>query len=163
MLKEYLTGVIYTCAFCSAILMITPKGRVRSVVSLACAVAVILSLVIPVTGLDFSQYSELLAGYKKQAEIEAEKGSRNSNNLNRLYIEEQCETYILDKAENIGISISGVSVFLEWSENGCWYPVSAEIDCDCSENERMKLESYIESELGISRKEQKWSTNEKER
>lgn len=161
-MNGYISGLIYTSAFCAVCLALTPKGRVKSVVSFACGIAMITALFSPLIGLDFSDYSETLAGYKEEAEKIANEGVNSTDKLNRLYIEEQCESYILDKAESLRVYVREVNVYLEWSDKGFWYPVSAEITAECSDSAQKQLSAYIESELGIERSKQNWSeTNEK--
>ena len=162
-MREYLSALICTSAFCAICLAATPEGRVRTVVSIACGIAMITAIVSPISTLDFSEYSESLAEYREYAENKADEGAQNSNKLNRMYIEEQCKSYILDKAESIGACVSDAKIGFEWSRSGYWYPVSAEICADCPYVEQEKLMAIIEAELGISRSAQDWSNTYEER
>lgn len=161
MLHSYLQTVIYTAVFCSLAAILTPKGRVKTAVCFACGITMLFSAVSPLVELDFESYSASISKYKLDAEKFSNAGAENSNNLNRTYIEEQCEAYILDKANELGAELGSVRVVAEWSDDGFWYPVSAEISYSCGEDKRNKLISIIESGLGIKVLNQKWSiTNE---
>lgn len=154
---SYLTSLIYTGVICSLALIVTPDGRVKSVVRLASCVAMISVILSPAVLPDADAFSSALTKYRIEAEEYAEAGEKNMEDLNRRCIQEQCEAYILDKAEKLGITVGSVSVGLMWSTDGYWYPVSAELICECDPDLKNKLASYIESELGIMRGEQNWS------
>ena len=156
-LHNYIQIIISAALLCSLALIITPDGRAKKAVGIVCAVSMITALISPLVKLDFSEYSEAVAGYKISAQKYADNGIENRENLNRLYIQEQCQAYILDKADYLGADVSAVKVTAEWSNDGYWYPVSADINHDCSDADRKKLESQIEAELGISRDNQNWS------
>ena len=111
----------------------------------------------PLAGIDLDGYSETLAGFKLEAEAFASQGETYSKNLNRTIIEDECEAYILDKAENLGIQLDEVEVLAVWSDEGYWYPSEASIKGSLSQAERNRMSSYIEAELGISAGNQQWS------
>ncbi len=160
-LRDYILSLICTAFLCSLALILVPKSRAKAAVSVVCAVTMITAIILPITQIDFTAYSQSLAQYRSRAEKYANNGEEDRENLNRLYIEEQCQAYILDKAENACVDISSVYVSTEWSNDGYWYPVSAQIESNCSDAEKSRLEKLIEADLGISKDNQKWSsTNE---
>ena len=160
-LHGYIQTLISTAVFCFLALALTPEGSGKKAVGLVCAVAMIIAVVSPLASVDLSEYSKTAAEYKIAAREYAESGKQNSKNLNRLYIQDECRAYILDKAKNIGAELSDAAVTVEWSNNGFWYPVGCEIKYNCSDDAQAKLAGFIEAELGISRENQKWcKTNE---
>lgn len=156
-LHNYILTLICTAFLCSIALILTPDSRAKKAVAVVCGITMITAIILPLVKIDFSEYSKSLAGYRINAQKYADNGSENRENLNRLYIEEQCQAYILDKAEFYGIDVSSASVIAEWSNDGYWYPVSAKIQCNCSDTEKSKLEAMIEADLGIDRDNQEWS------
>ena len=160
-LHNYIMTLICTAFLCSVAFILTPDGREKKAVSVVCGITMITAIILPLVKLDFNDYSKSLAGYRLDAQKYADNGNENRENLNRLYIEEQCQAYILDKAEFLGADISSVRVCAEWSTDGYWYPVSATIEGNCEDANRRKLEAIIETDLGIGIDNQKWSsTNE---
>ncbi len=160
-LHNYILTLISTAFLCSIALVLTPENRAKRAVSVVCGITMIAAIIIPLVKIDYTAYSKSLAGYRISAQRYADNGVEDLENLNRLYIEEQCQAYILDKAVNSGIDVSSANVSAEWSTDGFWYPVSAQIECNCSDADKCKLEAIIEADLGISKDNQKWSiTNE---
>lgn len=155
-LHGYIQALISTALFCFLALALTPEGSVKKAVGIACSAAMIIAVISPIASIDLSDYSKTLAQHRVAAQEYAENGKQDSENLNRLYIQDKCRAYILDKAKNIGADVQNAIVTAQWSNDGFWYPVECEIQYDCSENDRAKLAGYIEAELGISKENQKW-------
>lgn len=156
-IRTWTGGMIYTAMLCGVLTIITPEGRVKNVVKLLCGIAVVAAIISPLVKADIRAYSAYLAEYRLEAERITKGAQEDSKNLNRSYIEEKCEAYILDKAKNCGTAIYAVKVRAEWSTEGFWYPVSAEISSDAGSEERLRLSGIIEAELGIAADEQRWS------
>ena len=156
-LGDWAGSMIYTAMLCALLTVITPEGRVKKAVKLMCSLAVIAAVLSPFLKLDMKSYSAYLSQYRNEADRIIGEAEDDSKNLNRTYIEDGCEAYILDKAESIGIVIEYVKVRAEWDTQGFWYPVSAEIVTDAGEAEKQKLSQLIEAELGIPADEQGWS------
>ena len=156
-LRAWLNAVIYTGVICGIALVITPGGRVKKAMTILCGAAMCVAFISPLAGIDPSGYSETLAGFKLEAEAFASQGETYSKNLNRTIIEDECEAYILDKAENLGVRLDEVDVLAVWSDEGYWYPSEATIKGSFSRAQRARMSSYIEAELGISTDNQQWS------
>lgn len=156
-LRAWLNAVIYTGVICGIALVITPGGRVKKALAVLCGAAMCVAFISPLAGIDLDGYSETLAGFKLEAESFAAQGESYSKNLNRTIIEDECEAYILDKAENLGVRLDEVDVLAVWSDEGYWYPSEATIKGSFSRAQRDRMSSYIEAELGISTDNQQWS------
>lgn len=136
---------------------ITPNGRVKKAVKLICGFAVILSVISGFTDFDFSFYSRSMADYRTEAERMIADSREELSLKEREYIETECEAYILDKAKELGLKCDNVSVTLNWSEEGYWYPVSVQLDASGESGLEFQLSRSIEAELGISPENQIWS------
>ena len=156
-LRSWIITIVSTAAFCALIITVTPKGRVYGAIKLICGLSMIIAIVSPLIDLDFSAYSEKLMKYGDSARELTDGAEEYGDKLNRTFIEDKCAAYILDKAENCGVYPDEVSVAAEWSMDGYWYPVSAYMRCDCSDELRNRLSGVIEAELGISEERQVWS------
>lgn len=137
---------------------ITPEGRVKKAVKLICGFAVILSIISGVTDFDFRFYSKSMADYRAEAEKLVADSQREQSALERKYIEDECEAYILDKAIELGLSCESASVTVKWSEEGYWYPVAVELNAEFEH----RLASCIEAELGIPMDNQTWSETDED-
>ena len=97
-----------------------------------------------------------MAQYRERAEEISGRGREISDRLSRTIIEQECRTYILDKAAQLGTAINDAQVKLKWDSQGIWYPVS----CTLSGEYSPGLEAVIASELGIAPEAQEWVKNE---
>ena len=150
-------SMIFTAMLCALLTVLTPEGRVKKLVKLMCALAVISAVLSPVISISMKDYSAYLAQYRSMADEISAQAQEDDKKLNRTYIEEACEAYILDKAESSGIALETVSVRAEWDSRGFWYPVSAELTGDADGAGQEYLSKLMEAELGIAQKEQRWN------
>ncbi len=158
---NYIQTLVCSAVFCFLALALTPEGSGKKAVGIACAAAMMIAVISPIVSIDLSDYSKTLTEYKLKAEEYADSGKTESENLNRLYIQDKCRAYILDKAKEMGADIDDVTVSAEWSTDGFWYPVSCEISYSCNDAQRAELEAFIGAQLGIGKDDQKWcKTNE---
>ncbi|MBQ1703230.1 MAG: hypothetical protein II021_01985, partial [Oscillospiraceae bacterium] len=100
------------------------------------------------------------ARYRQELGESAALGEEKAEVRTRFIIESKLNEYILDKAEELGLSGLAVSVRCEWADEGFWYPTGAQISGNASEMTKEKLKAYIEAELGIPKERQIWSTGD---
>lgn len=144
---------------CGAALSISPKGNVRRIMGIVCAAALICAVIEPIKGMDLSAYSlELAKAGQRREEFLAENADAGER-LNRLVIQERYRAYIMDKAKELNIPMSEVSLELRWSSEGLWLPESASYTAEPG-GDRNALEQTIQAELGIPLDKQNWSDDE---
>lgn len=148
-MTDWLKAVIFASLFCTFALALTPEGRVKTAEKLLCGIVILIAICSPILSVKSEALSASYAKYRSIGEELANNACENSENLNRTLIESELSAYILDKAENIGAEVGDISLELKWCDEGYWYPVSCVIMGNFSENEREKLSSSIESDLGI--------------
>lgn len=156
-MNSWIRGIICVSAICGIALALTPKGRVKTAEKLICGIIIISAIFSPILGIDSGSYAASIAEYSELAEKISMQGKENAERLNRTLIEDELSAYILDKAENIGVQVSNVSVELRWSDDGYWYPVGLDISGVYTEEQRLKLGMLIEADLGISSDDQSWT------
>lgn len=146
--------------FCGAAMSMAPEGSVKRVMGVLCSAALILAVIQPLKGMDLSQYALELAKYEEREAEFLEGGEDMNDRLNRLVIQEGYETYIKDKATELGIEMRSVSVSAQWNMDGLWVPESVELDGEGAGESKRELSRIIEAELGIPAERQYWSENE---
>ena len=146
--------------FCGIALGLMPEGGVKKAASIACTVVLVMTVLLPLGTLDVSQYSLELAKYREIGEQLEERGDAFRDSMSRTVIEQECEAYIMDKAEAMGITVDTVKVRAFWNSEGVWVPESAEIRSGCGESEKKRLSYLIFADLGIPAEKQEWSGNE---
>ena len=125
-----------------------------------CALSILCGAVIePIRGMDFSAYSLELAKAEQRREEFLTENADIGERLNRLVIQEQYRAYIMDKARELDIPMSEVSLELRWSGEGLWLPESASYT-SAPGGDRSALEEIVQAELGIPIEKQNWSNDE---
>ena len=155
-LRSWILGLAGTAAICAVARLLTPQGRVKRVVELLCGVAMTAALLSPLLELDLSDYGFHLSEYRAGAAELTDDAETLRQSLDRSIIEEKLEAYILDKAQSLGAEVTAAQVTMQWSTEGFWYPVRAELQGSFHAG----LSRLIEAELGISESAQSWRNDE---
>lgn len=155
-LRSWVLGIVGAGIVCGVCKALAPEGGGKKVMGVVCGFVMMLAVLsvlrIDGTG-DIGRY---VSRYTLEAgEITDEAKARGAAQT-RFIIEARCEAYILDKAADLGASLENVQVTARWSEDGYWYPAS----CVLRGDESPELSGVIESELGISKAGQSWSTKD---
>jgi hypothetical protein len=103
-----------------------------------------------------------ISKYRDEAAIVAGDAEKEQTNLNRTIIEQKLGSYILDKAQSLGIDDLSLSVVLKWGDEGFWYPYEISLITNAPPLEKKGLATYIEGELGIPESRQYFSTYSEE-
>lgn len=145
LLRQWLTGV--TCAAMIAALAdsLTPAGTGKKIGRMAGGLLLLIALVQPVLEVDFSA----LASASVPLELEESELEKTNLELMKTIIGQETGAYILDKAEELGISCQGVTVTCSVTEDGVPYPSAVEIAGALTEEEREALGRVIETDLAI--------------
>ena len=159
MLRSWILGIAGAAMLTAVCMAVTPDGRVKKVVALVCGTAVMLMLIKPVIGFDYTSFSRSYARMRLEAgEFFGELEERDEN-LTGLIIEEACSAYILDKGTGLGIRDLAVWISAEQGGDGYWYPSAARLKTDADKELRDRLGYVIQAELGIPPEEMIWSMN----
>ena len=150
--KSWLLGLVGAAVFCALASELTPAGPVKRVQKIVCALVLAAALLLPLLRLDPEDYALNAAQYRSNAALVTGDAQEAARRMERTYIEDELEAYILDKAARLGAEVGAVRVTLRWSTEGCWYPVAAELDAPY----HARLSEAIAGELGIPREKQTW-------
>lgn len=157
-ISDWLLGLIGVAMLAAVAGFFAPKGAMARVLKLIGGVAMTAALLAPLLDFDYASYAAALQRYDVDAVWDAEAAAQTENRLNRLVIEDACGAYILDKAAQLGVPLSGVEVTVQWSAaDGVWYPDTATLRLPAGGAPSAALENAIESDLGIPAECQKWS------
>ncbi len=149
-MRQWIAAIAAASVLSAMAMALTPKGRVRQVTGLACALVCALAVASPVTELDLGELAAGIAGYEQRARAVVSDAEEEAKMLDRTYIEERCQAYILGKA---GPDTAAVTVTARWDEEQLvWYPWSAQVDGAYD----AALAAVMEGELGIPPSRQSW-------
>jgi len=141
---------------CGFMMYLLPEGGCKTIGRVLCTSVLIICILEPVIEFDFESYalqSALL--HETEAAFSANAKERRDN-LNKTVIEQEYREYILDKANESGISEFDVKICSRWDEHEIWVPYSAEIGGSFSIEQKKELEAIIRDELGIPEERQIW-------
>ncbi len=155
-IRSWVLGITAAAVFCAAAMELCPRGPVKAVLRSLCALVLTVALLSPLLHFDYPSYSLHLAQYRSQAEAAVRRGQNAAAEMNRRVIEQRLCAYILDKAQQLGLSLREVRVTLKWSPEGLWYPVAVDLEGAYS----AALSEYIAAEIGVGAAAQNWRNNE---
>ena len=155
-MKQWISGIAAASVLAAMAMALTPKGSVRQVTRLVCGLMCALAVAAPVTKLDLGRISAGIAKYEQRAREITSQAEEEGKMLDRTYIEERCQAYILSKAAQLGAPVTEARVTARWEEDDMvWYPWTVTLDCP----RHAALAGLIEGELGIPAERQEWSAD----
>lgn len=160
MTAELIRQICALSIFCGAAMSLTPEGGVKRILAILCTAALMVTVLGALRSIDYEDYALEISRYREQEKSFLEQSTEMNERLNRLVIEEEYETYIMDKAREYGLAVERAEVDLRWSTDGLWVPESADIVCRATEEQRSLLTGIIQAELGIAAEKQRWSEDE---
>lgn len=146
--RHWLTGI--TCAALLAALAdgLMPKGAIKQVGKLVCALVLLCALLRPVLNIGMPDTMWGAGGAVGEMEQQRVRLEEESSRLLKVLIEQESAAYIVDKAAELGL-ICRAQVTCVAGEGGTWLPHRAYITGQMEEEGRIKLMAAIQSELGI--------------
>lgn len=111
------------------------------------------TIISPVADLDFRSLVESSMDIQLDGNAIAAHGQAISQNELATIIKERCETYILDKAKSLGVSLEAV---ISLSDDEMPIPVSVRMQGVVSPYAKGMLEEWLQIEMGIPREDQLW-------
>ena len=152
-MSNWLIGVTAAAMLAAVARCLMPAGAVQQVGSLVCAMMMLWAVLSPLTPLSGTVFRDFdFAGQIQGQETELK---QKSEQLMKTLIEQECGTYIVDKAEQMGARCQA-DVVCRMGEDGVWLPAKVCIAGDLTGQQRGELERIIEEELGIDREHQQY-------
>lgn len=152
--QGYLLSVSAVAILLSLIQSILPQNAIRRIATFAGGLVLILAVISPVLHLtteDLQEIGRELQADRQELALRVEDGNRQ---IMGSLIKENCEAYILDKAGQLGMSLTArVAV----SQDGQYpVPVKAVLTGKFTPAQQMALSDEITEALGIASHEQEW-------
>lgn len=153
--REWLTSVVAVTLLVTAAQTLIPEGSIRKIAAFTGGLALLAALLQPVLRTDLSRLDLDLEAYSKAVEERRTELEEAGKEELSSVIASRTEAYILDKAAQLGLSVT-VHVETAAGAEGVPLPWTAEIRGGRSE----ALAAYMERELGIPRERQVWHENQ---
>ncbi|MBR2009876.1 MAG: hypothetical protein IJ936_07110 [Peptococcaceae bacterium] len=153
-IRQYLLSITAAAVICSLITGIMgKKGTYAAIVRMLCGLFMAITMLSPLLHIQLTDYSAYYGSILEEADLAASGGRRMANEAEAAIIKHKTETYILDKALSMGLSIE-VEVTL--SDSDTQQPCKVWLRGAASPYARQKLQEIIVSDLGISKENQTW-------
>lgn len=149
--RQWLLGVVLTAFAAALARQLAPEGRESAAVRLVGGLLLVLALLRPLAGADWSGLALETGGFQVQAEEQARLYREKQMEELSAVIAEKTGTYIWDKAYQLGLDVS-VSVRVAAGESGIPLPESVTIAGPYSP----ALAAAIEEGVGVPVERQYW-------
>lgn len=153
-IRTYLLTVVCVAMISSiAINMISKKSPHAAIIKLIAGLIMSITIISPWLKIDFENLSLYLSDFETEAQNAVVDGTEYASTTLSTIIKDNAEAYILDKANQLGLSIE-VEVCL--SDESPPMPTFAEIHGTVSPYAKARLQEIIENDLAISKENQLW-------
>lgn len=153
-LKQYLLSVTGASLLVSLIMSVLPKGKLRAAAVFTGSLLLVMTVISPVVQLDETRIPALADQIRASAGQLQPSAANQDQSLLVQRIKEQCEAYILDKADELGLS---VEITVQLDETAIYpYPISSTVRGMLTEHDKQSLSMILEEELGIAEEQQRW-------
>ena len=149
LVRQWLLGVTCTALVLAIADSLAPEGNAKKVCRLAGGLALLIAAVSPVLRVDGESLSRAVSEYQTSVWVYERELEEKNVLLYQSIIEETAAAYIVDKAEELGISCQAEVTFA-YDEDGVPYPWEVTARGVWTEDQRSRLSGLIESDLGIS-------------
>lgn len=153
-LRDYMLNLIVGAMACSILLNLFPGKPFSDIGKFLCGVFLTISLLQPLSEADFSRFlSPETQPDTQSGEALAAMGQAYSQNLLAQCIKQDAQTYILDKAASLGLSLDAEVIL---SQGDIPVPESVTLTGSADDAPRSRLEQIIVQDLGIPKENQLW-------
>lgn len=154
-MKSYLFSVIAAAILVSLFSALPQKKGISRILRLCCALFLFAALLTPLMHLELEHPKQWFSQYMPDEDI-INQAVEDSENETAVLITRQTEEYILDKAEELGLSLSAEITLASLSEH-YQYPYSVMLHGKWTQAQKEALSQYITQTLGIPEERQIWS------
>ena len=154
-IRQYLLSVTASAIICSLITSITEKkGTYAAIVRMLCGLFMAITMISPLLHIRLSDFSVYYGSIMADADTAASNGSFMANEAMAAIIKRETETYILDKASSMGLSLE---VEVSLSDSDTQQPQKVWLRGAASPYAKQKLKEMIANDLGIPEENQTWT------
>lgn len=153
-LAGFVFSVFAASMICGVLQVIGKETGFLHLIKLLCGIFLMLTVLVPVSQISLEGISPFAIPYSSLGEQAAKTGEDYARNSLSWIIKEETQSYILDKANQMGASIiADVTV----SSDPIPIPVSVSITGDISGQQRLQLEELLTKDLNIAKENQTWT------
>lgn len=151
-LRQYILAVVSVALISSILMSLVQNGFAKELIRLICGLFLTLIVIQPIINFDFGVFAEYSASFAKDAEAVAAVGDSMAKEAMGDIIKSESEAYILDKAASMNADIT-----VDITVSDAQLPERATLSGNLSPYARERLETILESDLGITKENQVWT------
>lgn len=145
-IHSWIYSVLMSGCICSILLFFNAESKMRPLLETGCACAMILIFISPMNEITFSM--DINTDYKNNLFSE----NYDYNEIHKAYIEDEYASYILNVAEQYGVSLSEVKVTVVQDNHENWIPY--EVEYTTHHLISAEFMKHIHNELGVAEERQ---------
>lgn len=154
-IREYLLSIIAAGAVCGICTSLIPKNTSSAVIiKMLGGIFLAITLIAPLAKIRLDDLGDYWNQITLDAEALAQEGSAATREELALVIKEELESYILDKADTMGLTLQ-LSVIMDHEDPPM--PQQVRISGAVSPYQQKLLSQWIAEELGITEEQQVWN------
>lgn len=154
-IAEYLLSVTGAAIISAVVLrLLVGKGSAASVGKMLTGIFMALTVIEPLAQVRLSDALELLPDISADAQAAVAQGEVSAKNALADSISTQVEAYILDKAAQLGVTLT---VEVELTEDTIPVPARVRLQGNVSPYAKTRLQSILRDDLGIDKENQIWT------
>lgn len=155
-IRQYVLRLVCAAMASGIVLSLMKQSALKEQIRLICGLFLTYSILSPLIGLELPALPTLSV-YTREGETAVSVGQNYAQKAQAQYISKACEAYILDKAEQLELSLR-VEVTVAEKE-AVLRPDSVTLEGEVTPEAKEKLAESITEELGIPKENQQWSTS----
>lgn len=152
-MRQWLLAVVCGAMLAAVIQALLPKGGAGRIGRLAGSLVLLLAVISPLLRLDAQELTLSMTKYRLAQSEYVEDLSKMNREVLKEIIAEQTEAYILDKAQELGITCR-VTVLCEGGDAETPCPSQVRVTGELSPEQEQSLMRVIETQLGIPAQDQ---------
>ena len=154
-IRKYLLSIIASAIICAAVIRICgQKGMISAMIKLLAGIFMSITVISPLLKLQIGNFTEYLGALEMETDRYVDEAEDAAAIERSAIITEKLESYILDKATSLGVSID---VEVELSDSDIQTPNKVLITGEVSPYNKQRLQQIIENDLGIPEENQLWT------
>ena len=154
-MKSYLTGVVCAGILCACVIPLFRNTDTHGkLIRTICGLFMLITVIAPITKVSGLSVDTYLDAVSDDSAYIVEDGTQQAQEFLQAFIKEECETYIVEKANGMGVNIDA-EVTLSTIDSQT--PYSIRISGAVSPYVKAKLQTVIADDLGIPKERQSWT------
>lgn len=153
-MRAYLFSILFAgllCAFATS--LFKSSSGVGKMIGLICGLFMTMTILSPLVKWDPIQHMNMFDVNYSNCEDAIQEGQQQANSAMREVISQQCRTYIVEKANAMGVDIDAQIVL---NDNDLPAPASVTITGLVSPYAKSILQEILSNDLGIPKEQQIW-------